>query len=67
MHTKNTLYLKKGVSTILGTLIFMGIIFSAYIPMTLVMKQADNIYEQEIHEAREKIKSEYWLADTTTK
>jgi len=54
MHTKHTLYRRKrkGVSTILGTLIFIGIMFSAYIPMTLVMKQADSIYERKIYEAR---------------
>ncbi len=45
---KHTMYRKKrGVSTILGTLIFVGIIFSAYVPMTLVMKQVDNIYERD--------------------
>ncbi len=42
---------RRGVSSILGTLIFIGIIFSAFVPMTLVMKQADNIYERKIHEA----------------
>jgi len=34
------------VSTILGTLIFIGILFTSVIPMMLVMKQADTIYEQ---------------------
>ena len=43
---------RRGVSTILGTLIFIGIMFSAFVPMTLVMKQADNIYERKIHEVR---------------
>ena len=54
MRTKHTMCRKRnrGVSTILGTLIFVGIIFSAYVPMTLVMKQADNIYERAIHEAK---------------
>ena len=54
MHMRHTMCRKKrpGVSTILGTLIFVGIIFSAYVPMTLVMKQADNIYERTIHEAK---------------
>ena len=54
MHMRHTMCRKKrpGVSTILGTLIFVGIIFSAYVPMTLVMKQADNIYERKIHEAK---------------
>ena len=36
----------------MGTLIFIGILFTAYIPMQLVMKQADNIYEIRIHEAK---------------
>jgi len=31
----------------MGTLIFIGIIFSAFIPMMLVMRQADTIYEKE--------------------
>jgi hypothetical protein len=37
---------KKGVSTILGTLIFIGILFTSVIPMMLVMNQADTIFEQ---------------------
>ena len=41
---------RKGTSTILGTLIFIGIIFTAFIPMMLVMKQADTIYEMRKHE-----------------
>ena len=40
----------KGVSTILGTLIFIGIIFTSVVPMMLVMKQADTIYEKKKHE-----------------
>lgn len=40
----------RGVSTVLGTLIFIGILFSAVIPMFLVMKQADTIYTQKVHE-----------------
>ena len=43
---------RKGVSTILGTLIFIGIIFSSVIPMTLVMRQADGFYERELHEVK---------------
>ncbi|MBC8273464.1 MAG: hypothetical protein H8E40_00625 [Chloroflexi bacterium] len=35
------------MSTILGTIIFIGILFSSVIPMMLVMKQADVILEQE--------------------
>ena len=41
---------RNGVSTILGTIIFIGVLFSAIIPMQLVMKQADNIALQKIHE-----------------
>lgn len=40
----------KGVSTILGTLIFIGILFTSVIPMMLVMKQADTVYTQTVHE-----------------
>lgn len=52
MHTRRLSYRKKGVSTILGTLIFIGILFSAVVPMLLVMKQADTILEQEKLEIR---------------
>ena len=41
---------RKGVSTILGTLIFIGILFTSVIPMLLVMKQADTIYTKKIHD-----------------
>ena len=41
---------RKGTSTIMGTLIFVGIIFTAFIPMMLVMRQADTIYEMRKHE-----------------
>jgi len=44
-HKKN-----RGMASILGTIIFIGILFSAIIPMTLVMKQADNVYTINIHE-----------------
>jgi archaellum component FlaF (FlaF/FlaG flagellin family) len=60
MHTKcSTSHNRKGVSTILGTLFFIGILFSAYIPMTLVMRQADNIYERELHEAKARDELQY--------
>ena len=53
MHMKNITYDKRrGVSTILGTILFIGIVFSTIVPMTLVMKQADNIYERTIHEVK---------------
>jgi len=41
---------RRGISTILGTLIFIGVLFSAIIPMELVMKQADTYYAQAIKE-----------------
>jgi len=37
---------RRGVSTILGVLIFIGIMFTAVIPMQLVMHQADVVFEQ---------------------
>lgn len=37
---------RRGVSTILGTIIFIGIMFTSVIPMWLVMKQADVLYER---------------------
>jgi len=39
---------RKGISTLLGTLIFIGVLFSAIIPMELVMKQADTYYTQAV-------------------
>jgi archaellum component FlaF (FlaF/FlaG flagellin family) len=52
MRTTHTTCLRRrrGISTILGTLIFIGVLFTAVIPMFLVMKQADNIYIQNVHE-----------------
>lgn len=38
---------RKGMASILGTLLFIAILFSAIIPMKLMMKQADNHYEKE--------------------
>jgi len=49
MYTIGTLC-RRGTSTILGTIIFVGIIFSAVIPMMLVVKQADTLYEMRKHE-----------------
>src|SRR4030042_5886841 len=37
---------KRGISTIIGSIIFIGILRSAIIPMYLVMKQADTMYFQ---------------------
>ncbi len=37
---------KRGISTVLGTIIFIGIMFTSVIPMYLVMKQADTLYER---------------------
>ena len=42
---------RRGMAAILGTLMFIGILFTAIIPMQLVMQQADNIKEQKIHES----------------
>ena len=41
------MYHRKGISSILGTLVFIGIMFSAVIPMFMNMRQADVYYEQE--------------------
>ncbi len=41
---------RKGTASILGTLIFVSIIFSAFIPMMLVMRQADTLYDMNKHE-----------------
>lgn len=37
---------RKGISSILGTLVFIGILFSSVMPMFLMMRQADVYYEQ---------------------
>jgi len=49
MSTTGTSF-RRGTSTILGTLIFVGIIFTAVIPMMLVMRQADTLQEMRKHE-----------------
>ena len=41
---------RHGTSTILGTIIFIGILFTAVIPMFLFMRQADTLHEQRKHE-----------------
>ena len=41
---------RRGTSSILGTLIFVGIMFTAVIPMLLVMNQADTLHEMRKHE-----------------
>ena len=41
---------RRGTSTILGTIIFVGIIFSAFIPMMIVINQADTLHEIRKHE-----------------
>jgi len=52
MHTTNILYRKnrRGISTVFGVIIFVGIMFTAVIPMFLVMRQADTIFEMRKHE-----------------
>lgn len=47
---KYTTHRRKGTSTIFGTLIFIGIMFSAVAPMMLTIRQADVYYEQKKHE-----------------
>lgn len=46
MRITNIMFSKRrrGVSTLLGTMIFIGILFTSVIPMMLVMKQADTVY-----------------------
>ncbi len=45
MHTIGSSCHRRGTSTILGVIIFVGIIFTAVIPMFLFMKQADILHE----------------------
>ena len=40
------MFRRKGISSILGVLIFIGILFSAVMPMFLMMRQSDVYYEQ---------------------
>lgn len=46
MHTICT-SCRRGTSTTLGMLIFIGVLFTSVIPMFLVMRQADTFYETE--------------------
>jgi hypothetical protein len=46
------IYRRRGVSTVLGVLIFIGILFTAVIPMQLVMNQADLMYDRKMKETR---------------
>ncbi len=41
---------RRGISSILGTIIFVGIMFTAVIPMILVMRQAETIHAMRKHE-----------------
>lgn len=41
---------RRGISTILGVIIFVGLLFSSVLPMYLVMREADTIYDKEIFE-----------------
>ena len=45
MHTIGSSCRRRGISTILGVIIFVGIMFTAVIPMFLVMNQADTLHE----------------------
>ncbi len=40
----------RGTASILGTLVFVGIIFTSFIPMMLLMNQADMLYDMNKHE-----------------
>lgn len=51
--------LHRGMSTILGTLIFIGIMFSAIVPMQVVMQQADHLKLQKINEMEKKDNERY--------
>jgi len=46
MRFMSTTFRRKAISTILGTLIFISILFTAVIPMFLTMNQADVMLEQ---------------------
>ncbi len=43
---------KREISTVLGTLIFVGILFTSIVPMYLVMRQADTIYDKRMLEMK---------------
>ncbi len=45
MYTIDSSCRRRGISTILGVIIFVGIMFTAVIPMFLVMNQADILHE----------------------
>ena len=49
MRTTRITSKRRGTASLFGTLIFIGILFTAVIPMFLVMNQADVIFEQEKH------------------
>jgi hypothetical protein len=40
------------MATILGVILFVSILYSSIVPMFLVMKQADNLYEQKTNEIK---------------
>jgi len=43
---------RRGISTILGVIIFVGIMFTSVIPMFLVMNQADTLHEIRKHDMK---------------
>jgi hypothetical protein len=55
---------RKGVAVILGTIVFISILFSAIIPMKLVMQQADNVKIQDIEDT-ERVDKEGDMEDFT--
>ena len=43
---------RKGISTILGVIIFVGLLFSTVVPMYLIMNQADTVYDKKMSEMK---------------
>ena len=43
---------RRGMASILGTIIFVAILFSAFIPMYLTMKEADRAYDKDMLEVK---------------
>lgn len=63
---------RRGTSTALGTLIFIGIMFTAVIPMLIVMRQADTLHEmrkfelERFDEERERAEIHVYVYNKTT-
>ena len=54
MRTRRTSCRRKrrGIASILGTILFVAIMFTAFIPMYITMKQADTLYDRDLLEAK---------------